>query len=113
MRTYDDEAIALDAAGIVIKNYWYPGHRRHIPYGAIASHTSFETGALSGRFRLVGFGLRRPFHFFHWDRRRSGKRVAIALDLGRRVRPVISPDDHLQVLAALDERSPKLRQPTM
>ncbi len=104
MSIYEDDTVLLDDTGIFVKNYFYPGHRRHIPYPSIVGCDVLETGSLTGRLRLVGFGFRRPRHFFTWDRRRRGKRFSIALDLGRTIRPVFSPDDHLQVLEVLQTK---------
>ena len=108
MNLYEDSAILLNEEGVTITNYRYPGHRRHIPYTSIRHHQLFELGPLTGRYRLVGLGFRRPRHFFHWDRARSSKTHALALDTGRRIHPVISPDDPVRVMQLLDEHAQRL-----
>jgi len=102
--TYEDDAVSLDERGITIKNYLYPGNRRFVPYETITSTEVIELGTLSGRHRLVGIGFRRPTYFFHWDRSRSVKTQAIALDTGRTMRTVISPAASGPVLAILEQQ---------
>lgn len=105
--TYEDEdeaeaeAILIDELGITIKNSMYPGHRRRITYHAIRSFGVVRLGPLSGRHRLVGFGVRRPRLFFHWDRRRSTKRHAIELDTGQMFRTAITPVHNRAALEAV------------
>ena len=103
MNLYQDDSMFLDEDGIAITSYLYPGHRRHIPYAAIGGYEVIELGSFSGRHRLVGLGFRRPRHFFHWDRTRSTKTHSLALDTGRFIHPVISPDDLDRVVQLLDE----------
>jgi hypothetical protein len=89
---YDDGRIALDETGIVIRRY-YPWGAKRVPYAALkAVETLPLTGASSiRRWRIWGSG-----DFVHWwnlDPGRVHKRVALVLDVGRRVRPTITPDD--------------------
>lgn len=102
MKLYEDSTLFLDEDGITITSYLYPGHRRQISYSSIVGYQLIELGPLTGRHRLVGLGFRRPRHFFHWDRSRSRKSDAIALDIGRLIHPIISPDDVRQVVQLLD-----------
>ncbi len=104
MTIYDDDAVCLDEAGITIKNYFSPGHRRFIPSGTVCSAALIELGPWSGRHRLVGIGFCRPRHFFHWDRKRSTKTHAIELDTGRRMRTVITPTDPGSVLKMVEHQ---------
>ena len=108
MNLYQDDRMILDDQGITITSYLYPGNRRHIPYATISDYNVIELGPFSGRHRLVGLGVRRPRHFFHWDRTRSTKTRSIALDAGRLLHPVISPDDLDRVVQLLDEHAAKL-----
>src|SRR5579859_1473314 len=89
---YDDGEIACNEEGIVIKRY-YPWGAKRIRY---ASLLGVGTLPLTGvnklrRWRLWGSG-----DFVHWwnfDPHRPRKQVALVLDVGRRVRPTITPDD--------------------
>lgn len=105
MSLYEDAAMVLDDEGITITSYLWPRHRRRIPFAAIDRYQLIELGPLSGRYRLVGLGFRRPRHFFHWDRQRSSTTTAIVLDTGRFIRPVITPQRPEQVIRVLDEHS--------
>ncbi len=107
---YQDNGMFLDEEGITITSYLYPGHRRHIPYASMSDYRLIELGPLAGRHRLVGLGLRRPRHFFHWDPARSTKTHSVALDTGRLIDPIISPDDLHRVVQLLDEHAEQLSE---
>jgi hypothetical protein len=100
---YDDGRIACDDEGITIRWYYLWGRKR-IPYGAVRGFRARPLTALRGRWRLWGSG-----DFVHWynlDVRRPGKRTAIELDLGGRVRPTITPDDADVVARILADHLP-------
>ena len=59
-------------------------------------------GPLSGQYRIHGPGW--PDRWYPRDTERPGKDVALLLDVGRRVKPVLTPDDPTLVLALLRER---------
>jgi hypothetical protein len=100
---YDDGNIACDQEGLLIRRY-YPWGPKRIPYTAVKG---VEELPLTGpskmrRWRLWGSG-----DFVHWwnlDRRRPGKDLALVIDIGRRVRPTITPDDPQTVGRILSER---------
>ncbi|MFG3206441.1 hypothetical protein [Streptomyces sp. NPDC048192] len=99
---YDDGTIRCDDHGITIRRY-YPWGAKTIPYASI---TGIETLALTGanqvrRWRIWGSG-----DFVHWwnlDPHRPKKDTAFVLDVGRRVRPTITPDDAAAVARILTE----------
>ena len=99
MTTYDDDAVTLDETGITVKNYYLPGRPRTIRFNDIVHAEIIDLGFGTGRHQLVGIGPLRPRLFFHWDRKRSTKSHGISLDLGRRVRLAITPDEPTRVLA--------------
>ena len=99
MTTYDDDAVTLDETGITVKNYYLPGRPRTIRYDDIVHAEIIDLGFGTGRHQLVGIGPLRPRLFFHWDRKRSTKSHGISLDLGRRLRLAITPDEPTRVLA--------------
>ena len=87
---YDDGRIACDQTGITIGWYYLWGSKK-IPYAKIRSVHRRPLESAGGRWRLWGSG-----DFVHWynlDGRRPAKTVALELDTGARVRPVITPDD--------------------
>ena len=99
MATYDDDVVTLDETGITVKNYYLPGRPRTIRYDDIVHAEIIQLGFGTGRHQLVGIGPLRPTLFFHWDRKRSTKSHGISLDLGRRLRLAITPDEPDRVLA--------------
>lgn len=62
-------------------------------------------GALTGKGRLWGSGDLR--HWLPLDLSRPQKEKALILEVGKWVRPVITPDDPDRVLALLQERMPR------
>ena len=93
MSHYQDDSILIDDDGLTIKSYRWPGNSKRIEFGSILSFEVFEMGFWTGRHRLVGISFGRPRNWFPWDRNRSGKRMAISLNVGRWTRPTIVPDD--------------------
>ncbi|HEX3618593.1 MAG TPA: hypothetical protein VHU61_18750 [Solirubrobacteraceae bacterium] len=99
---YDDGSIRCDEQVLSIRRY-YPWGTKRIPYASIRS---VETLPLTGlrkvrRWRLWGSG-----DFVHWwnlDPHRPGKRTALVLDTGHRIRPTITPDDPPAVVKILNE----------
>lgn len=96
--TYDDGAIALDEAGLTVRDYFLPGRPRHIPFAAIVDAELIPLGFWTGRHQLMGIGPFRPRSFFPWDRKRATRSSGVSLDLGKRLRVVITPDDPDRVL---------------
>jgi hypothetical protein len=89
---YDDGRISCDQAGVRIAWYYLWGAKR-IPY---ASVKTVEKLSLTGpnkvrRWRIWGSG--DLVHWWNLDPGRTHKDVALVLDLGRRIRPTITPDD--------------------
>lgn len=104
MEIHDDDVVTLDSTGITVKNYLLPGRSRHIRYDDIVDVELISLGFGTGRHQLVGIGPLRPRLFFHWDRNRADKSHGLSLDVGRRLRVVITPTDPLEVQALLESR---------
>ena len=90
--TYDDGGVACDRDGVIIRRY-YPWGAKRVAYTSIKGVTELPlTGQNAVRkWRIWGSG-----DFVHWwnrDTGRPNKKVALVLDVGRRVRPTITPDD--------------------
>jgi hypothetical protein len=101
MTTYDDHTITVDDNAVVIKHYTWLRRPRRIPRTDIRHIDAFETGLLSGRYRLVGISPLRPRNWFSWERGRSRSSVAVAIDVGRFFHPTVTPDDPNAVVALL------------
>lgn len=89
---YDDGLIACDEDGLTIRHYYLWGPKR-VPYGAIKGVTELPLTGVNTvrRWRIWGSG-----DFIHWwnlDLQRPHKDTALVIDVGRHVRPTITPDD--------------------
>ena len=98
---YRDPWITCTETEVVIRGYYFPlGGSKTVPYRDIQSVSSTEIGALTGRWRLWGSSsLRR---WWHLDLSRPRKETALVLDLGRRVKAVITPADPARVKEIID-----------
>jgi hypothetical protein len=100
---YEDRWITCTDTELVIRGYYFPiGSPKVIPYVDIRSVTPLEMGALTGKGRLWGTSTAR--YWAHLDMRRPWKRTALALDVGRRVRPFITPSDPERVQKIIEEQ---------
>jgi len=102
MTLYEDDAVVVDEAGLTVKNYGRPGSRRTIGFDTIRSAELIDLEFGTGKYRLVGISPGRPGTFFHWDRARASKPVAISLDVGKRLRRAVSPDNPQRVLELVE-----------
>lgn len=101
MIPYDDGRVALDENGILIRRY-YPWGDKRIPYASIRSVERLPPLRVR-KWRLWGSG-----DFVHWwnlDPGRPKKDVAIAIDVGKRIHPTITPDDPEAVERILGENT--------
>lgn len=101
--TYDDGRIACDSEGLVIRRYYLWGAKR-IPYASIKGVKDLPLTGVNAvrRWRIWGSG-----DFVHWwnlDPQRPNKELALVIDVGRRVRPTITPDDPQAVERIIKER---------
>ena len=103
---YDDGRIACDDTGIVIRWYYLWGSKR-IPYAAIREVTERRMSSLRGKWRIWGSG--DLTHFYNLDGSRPNKETALELDVGGRIRPMITPDDPDAVLRIISEHVPNER----
>lgn len=100
--TYDDGNVALDGDGILIRRY-YPWGAKRIGYRALRG---VQEVPLTGPNRMRRWRIWGSGDFVHWwnlDRHRPSKRSALVLDVGRRIRPTITPDDPQTVSRILGE----------
>ena len=97
---YDDGGISCDGSGLTIRHYYLWGSKR-IPYASMRSVKKRPLTAVRGKWRIWGSG--DFVHWYHLDRRRPHKEVALEIDAGGRVRPTITPDDPETVAHILSE----------
>ena len=97
---YDDGGIHCDDRGLTIRRYYLWGAKR-ILYTSIRG---VETLPLTGANRVRKWRLWGSGDFIHWwnlDPHRPKKSTALVIDVGRRVRPTITPDDPAAVTRIL------------
>jgi hypothetical protein len=101
---YDDGGIRCDDQELVIRRY-YPWGAKRIRYTSIRGVERLPLTGLNAvrKWRIWGSG-----DFVHWwnlDPRRPEKSMALVIDVGRHVRPTITPDDPDAVANILTERT--------
>jgi hypothetical protein len=95
---YDDGLIACADDALVIRRYGMFQGAKRIPYAEIRVVRQIGIGRLR-RWRL--WGTTDPRLWFNLDWNRPRKSAALVIDAGRRVKPVVTPDDPQQVVAIL------------
>ena len=99
---YADDVVRLDAAGLRIRRYYWPFGARRIAYDEIRGYTTRPLTVGRGQYRVHGIDL--GGRWYHHDVDRSNKPLAIVLDVGGRLRPVVTPSSPNDVLEILDDR---------
>jgi hypothetical protein len=99
---YRDRWIECTDTALVIHGYYFPWGSKTIPYGHLRTIDEVTMGPVTGQWRIWGSGDFK--HWFNWDPGRIRKTRALILDLGKRVQPVVTPDDVDQVKAILAQR---------
>jgi hypothetical protein len=98
---YRDGRVTLDQRGIVLHAYYVPFGAKRIPYEAVRDAWPWPlTGSRAFHARGPGW----PRVWYQRDPRRGERDSAVVLDLGRWWRPVASPAEPAQVLAAIRSR---------
>ena len=100
---YQDAGLTLDEDGITIRRYYFPfATPKRIAYSEIQGIKAHPMGWNSGKGRVWGAG--DPRYWFPLDMQRRKKQTLLILDLGRRVRPCITPEDPDKVIGLLKTR---------
>lgn len=100
---YKDRWIECTDEELRIRYYYFPFGTKKIPYGKIRAVHRFDMTLLRGKGRIWGTGS-----FRYWaslDPARPSKSVGITLDLGKFVRPFVTPDDPDAFLAVVKEHT--------
>jgi hypothetical protein len=95
---YDDGLLATTDDALVIRRYNALLQAKSIPYSEIRSVERIPINRLR-RWRLWGTTI--PGYWFNLDPSRRHKSAGFVIDAGRRIKPVITPDDPDRLLAAL------------
>jgi len=102
---YDDGGLMLDRDGLTIRRYYFPwAGPKCIAYTQVRRAEVRAMGWLTGKGR--GWGTADFGYWLPLDLRRWRKDTLLLFDLGRRVKPCVSPDDPQQVIQLLRGRVP-------
>ena len=89
--TFADPLISIRAGALVIKHYYFPTGTRRIPVRSMRAVRRYPITSSSGRRRYWGSG--DTVHWFNLDPHRAHKEYAVVIDVGRRAKPVVTPDN--------------------
>ena len=99
---YRDNGIFCGNDNLEIRHYYLWGSKR-VPYSSIVAVQRVALMALKGRWRI--WGTANMDYWANLDTKRSSKKEGLVLDLGKRVKPFITPDDPERVETILRERA--------
>jgi hypothetical protein len=89
---YDDGRIVCGPDRLEIHDYYFPIGTKRVPYTQIKGLQRIELkGPLSGKWRIWGTG--NPRYWANLDTKRPRKEVGFVVDVGRRVSPIVTPDN--------------------
>ncbi len=88
---YADRWIRCGPDGIAVRGYYFPWGTKHIAYGSV--HGITRVALTPGRGRARIWGTANPGYWASLDPDRPHKETALVLDLGRRVKPFLTPDE--------------------
>jgi hypothetical protein len=97
---YEDAGLTLDEDGITINRYYFPfATAKRVKYSDVRGIKPQQIGWASGKGRVWGAG--NPRYWFPLDIHRGKKTTLLVLNLGRLVRPCITPEDPAKVIEVL------------
>ena len=99
MDDYQDPRIRCTPTAVVVRGYYFPWGSKTIPYAAIKGIRRFTMTPLHGQGRIWGSGNLSIWANF--DPGRPKKKVGLLVDLGKRVEPLLTPDDPDAFVATL------------
>jgi hypothetical protein len=103
MSDYNDKRVQCTDSAINVRGYFFPWGTKRIPYCSVRDVTRVEMGPVRGRARI--WGTANPGLWANFDSGRPKKKFALILDLDKRVKPFITPDDLDAVETVIRERA--------
>ena len=89
---YEDGKIVCSPDRLEIHSYYFPFGTKSVPYRQIKGLQRMEiTGLMSGKWRLWGTG--NPRYWANLDTKRPKKKAGFVVDLGRKISPIVTPDE--------------------
>jgi hypothetical protein len=99
---YRENGIICGSDVLEIRNYYLWGSKK-VPYRSIVGVQRVSLSALKGKARI--WGTANVKYWANLDSKRPSKKEGLVLDLGKRVKPFITPDDPDRVEALIRERA--------
>lgn len=99
---YRDGGIICGDDELEIRRYYLWGSKK-VPYRSIAGVQRVSLSALKGKARI--WGTANMAYWANLDTHRTSKKEGLIVDLGRRVKPFVTPDDPDQVESIIRERA--------
>jgi hypothetical protein len=87
---FKEEGVVCDESTLEIRRY-YPWFSKRIPYSSIKGVQRVTLSGLRGGGRL--WGSLNPGYWANLDMKRPHKKLGLVLDIGKHVKPYITPDD--------------------
>jgi hypothetical protein len=107
---YKDRWITCNGDALSIRGYYFPWGTKRIPYDSIRSVQPVELATFRGRGRI--WGTANPRYWAGLDPGRPHNQRGLVLDVGRPVRPLITPDDPDAVESCIESHSSaQVREP--
>ena len=100
---YADGRVECVVDGLRLRGYSFPWGMKHVAYSSIRGVQRVDIGAFTGRARI--WGTSNPRYWANFDPRRPKKTVGLVLDIGKSVKPFITPDDPGVAEAVIRERA--------
>jgi len=99
---YRESGIVLDDDAVVIHHY-YPWGSKTVPYRSIKGVQRVALATFKGRARI--WGTANPGYWANLDMKRPSKMEGLVLDVGKHIKPFITPNDPDRVEALIRERA--------
>lgn len=104
-QSYHDAALTIDGQTLTIRRYYFPWlGAKHVRLGSVRGVQRAPMSWFGGKGRVWGSITTK--YWANLDARRPGKDVCFVFDLGRHVRPFVTPDDPDAFEAAVVAASP-------
>ena len=100
---YEDAGLVLDDDGITIRRYYFLlSVPKRVAYNKIRGIRAKPMSWASGKGRFLG--AVKPRYRLPRDVHRASKQTLLILELGRWIKPCITPEDPARVIALLRDR---------
>jgi hypothetical protein len=99
---YQDNGIICGDSALELRHYYLWGSKK-VRYSSIANVQRVTLTALKGKARI--WGTANMEYWANLDTKRMSKKEGLVLDLGKRVKAFITPDDCDRVEALIRERA--------